>query len=53
MMIIIDVNINHQSALGMGQNTLGDHMEYFRIIITLLASHQPQMRIYPCHVQRS
>ena len=26
MMIIIDVNINHQSALGMGQNTLGDHM---------------------------
>ena len=25
-MIIIDVNINHQSALGMGQNTLGDHM---------------------------
>ena len=28
-MIIIDVNINHQSALGMGQNTLGDHMHMF------------------------
>ena len=26
MMIIIDGNINHQQALGMGQNTLGDHM---------------------------
>ena len=26
MMIIIDANINHQQALGMGQNTLGDHM---------------------------
>jgi len=30
MMIIIDVNINHQSALGMGQNTLGDHMHIMR-----------------------
>ena len=41
-MIIIDVNINHQSALGMGQNTLGDHVHiapYSLVFVFIILCH--------------